>query len=168
MKTRTREHNLKIAAAHRARGVGSSPNKACPRCKESKPRNEFRPRSNGHTGSYCLPCDRAYRAERSRRYWKAHPERRQHVRRVNRRVKLKHYGMTYSELERMTERQGGRCAICNRPPRQRALDVDHCHATGKVRGLLCSSCNRLIGFADEDVGRLVAVIRYLTQAKEAA
>jgi hypothetical protein len=51
----------------------------------------------------------------------------------------------------MLERQAGVCAICGRPPRGgRALDVDHDHVTGRVRGLLCGNCNRAVGFLDEN------------------
>jgi hypothetical protein len=42
----------------------------------------------------------------------------------------------------MFEGQSGVCAICGRPPGAKRLDVDHNHETGKIRGLLCGSCNR--------------------------
>jgi hypothetical protein len=72
--------------------------------------------------------------------------------------------------------QGGVCAICERPPdkakRVKRLVVDHDHACcpggkscGKcVRGLLCEWCNRILGLALDDPGRLAAAIRYLRDA----
>ncbi len=61
------------------------------------------------------------------------------------------YGISPADYEAMLARQGGVCAICGSRARgsDRRLHVDHCHATGKVRGLLCFSCNSGLGhFAD--------------------
>lgn len=52
------------------------------------------------------------------------------------------YGISEATFNRMMKHQGGRCAICRRPPRSRSLHVDHDHSTGAVRGLLCFQCNR--------------------------
>ena len=46
------------------------------------------------------------------------------------------------ERAALIERFGNRCMICGRPPKTRALSVDHDHTTGAVRGLLCHGCNR--------------------------
>jgi len=61
------------------------------------------------------------------------------------------YDIRLVQYEQMVERQTGVCAICGRPPRgRRALDVDHDHVTGRVRGLLCGNCNRAVGLLDEN------------------
>lgn len=58
------------------------------------------------------------------------------------------YGITADEYLAIYEYQGGRCALCRRATgKTRRLAVDHCHATGRVRGLCCKFCNRLLGFA---------------------
>ena len=60
--------------------------------------------------------------------------------------------------------QGGVCAICKQPEksnRYKTLSVDHCHKTEKIRGLLCSHCNRALGLFGEDVEVLGAAIQYL-------
>jgi hypothetical protein len=55
------------------------------------------------------------------------------------------YGLTPEQYDEMLEKQGGGCAICGKPPGDTALHVDHCHETGRVRGLLCFSCNAGLG-----------------------
>lgn len=55
------------------------------------------------------------------------------------------YGLSHETYLLMLQKQNGVCAICGQPPGQRALSVDHNHETGKVRGLLCASCNQGVG-----------------------
>lgn len=57
------------------------------------------------------------------------------------------YGMTVEDYERLFEKQNGCCAICriHRDKLNRALDVDHDHKTGEIRGLLCKKCNVALG-----------------------
>lgn len=59
------------------------------------------------------------------------------------------YGLLPGEYDQLLEAQGGRCAICGGTRRQR-LSVDHCHATGLVRGLLCRMCNGRLLTASKD------------------
>lgn len=58
--------------------------------------------------------------------------------------RAKQLGVTDAEYERLLAAQGGHCAICPNTPKTRRLNVDHDHATGKVRGLLCHRCNRAL------------------------
>lgn len=60
------------------------------------------------------------------------------------------------------ESQNGRCAICERTS-NRCLDVDHDHTTGKIRGLLCSPCNRALGMFQESIPRLFKATQYLKE-----
>jgi hypothetical protein len=74
------------------------------------------------------------------------------------------YGITSAEYEQMFENAGRRCEICGcgRRNTERPLCVDHCHFTGKVRGLLCNKCNLAVGMLDdchETVQRAVAYLR---------
>lgn len=61
----------------------------------------------------------------------------------------KKYNLTVSDYNKMLEEQSGCCALCLRHQsnfkRGYSLAVDHCHITGKVRGLLCYACNKLLG-----------------------
>lgn len=74
----------------------------------------------------------------------------------------KKYGIELEEYEAMLAAQGGVCAICAATPNDRRLAVDHCHVTGKVRGLLCSSCNIGIGYFRDSAEALAAAIKYLS------
>lgn len=79
---------------------------------------------------------------------------------------LKVRGITLGEYEKMNEAQGGVCAICRQPQQHKfrqCLDIDHCHASGKVRGLLCSKCNVGIGLLREDAIILQNAASYLKQ-----
>jgi len=87
-----------------------------------------------------------------------------------RRRRLKRYGLTIEDYDRMIIEQDGKCAMCRQPPRERQtvdgrryaqLDVDHNHSTQKVRGLLCYNCNAVLGQARDSVELLTAAINYL-------
>jgi hypothetical protein len=73
------------------------------------------------------------------------------------------YGITPEDFERLHEAQEGLCAICRGPQADyyRYLDVDHCHASGRVRGLLCRRCNTVLGLVKEDPKLLDALMSYL-------
>lgn len=71
------------------------------------------------------------------------------------------YGLTQDDFDRMFTAQDGTCAIC-RGAFNRTPCIDHCHATGLVRGLLCDGCNRGLGYFKEDGAALARAITYLT------
>jgi hypothetical protein len=79
------------------------------------------------------------------------------------------YGLTLEAYEGILASQGGVCAICQGPSKYRHRNgslsgrfaVDHDHSTGRIRGLLCDQCNRMIGHLDKDQARALAAIRYL-------
>ena len=135
----------------------------CPRCKEVKPLCDFGQNRGAKNGKncYCKPCAAAMSRQRHRDT----PEK---TREEARRYWLKYlYGITPAIYQEMLSSQGDCCAICKSPGRvirrnQRfALHVDHCHKTGKVRGLLCHNCNTILGSAGDDVKILEKAIGYL-------
>lgn len=72
------------------------------------------------------------------------------------------YGITKSQYIAKFTEQGGVCAICHHPPdSDKLLDVDHCHRTNKLRGLLCRKCNQGVGYFNDDIELLERVIEYL-------
>jgi hypothetical protein len=71
---------------------------------------------------------------------------------------LDKYGMTVASYQAMALQQGHRCAICLK---ERKLVVDHCHATGEVRALLCNQCNVGLGAFADDVEAIERAATYL-------
>jgi len=69
------------------------------------------------------------------------------------------YGISTDDLNALLARQRGVCGICKKKGRK--LHVDHCHKTGKVRGLLCGKCNRGLGHYDDEPDRMRAAADYL-------
>lgn len=82
------------------------------------------------------------------------------------------YDISEMQLLSLYETQQNCCKICKRPEttvdgrygKVRTLSVDHCHKTGRVRGLLCEGCNRALGLMKDDVELLGKAIDYLKQA----
>jgi hypothetical protein len=94
--------------------------------------------------------------------------------------KAKKFDLTIEEFRKMFEEQKNLCAICNQPETRiftgrganagrmkvAKLCVDHCHSSGKIRGLLCHDCNTSIGKMKDDVDRLQSAINYLNKHKD--
>lgn len=74
---------------------------------------------------------------------------------------LKRYGITPEVFRELRQGQGNVCAICFRPFGDHPGSVDHDHATGKVRGILCIACNSALGAIHDDPERIANLIKYL-------
>lgn len=153
--------------------------KYCSRCKETKPRSEFhfRVKTKNWLMSKCKVCAN----EINKEYKKRNPERiketkrkeyRKNINRYRENLYKHKYGITLEQYNQMLKDQNNVCAICNKPESTKSknglvkpLAVDHCHATGKVRALLCLYCNQVIGDAKENVEILNSAIKYLERFK---
>jgi len=73
------------------------------------------------------------------------------------------YGITIEEYNSLFEQQNGCCAICeiHQTQLRRKLCVDHNHINGKIRGLLCDTCNRVLGYLDDNKDILYKAFKYL-------
>lgn len=86
---------------------------------------------------------------------------------------IKKYGITIHQYDEILISQDSKCAICKRTQSDNSLHnltgkptflpVDHCHATGKIRGILCSPCNVAIGLLQENVDICKSAVHYLTK-----
>ncbi len=138
--------------------------KTCTKCKEVKPLDEFNKQAASNDGHrwWCRVCDGADARQR-----RLNPE---HQRRKRENSFKFSYGITIDDYEKMFEAQAGLCAICKQPETKThsrskqllPLSVDHCHDSKKVRGLLCSQCNLMLGLANDDIGKLTSAILYLS------
>lgn len=117
----------------------------CIDCNNYKPVSEFHKNKKNHTNSVCINCGK----ERSKTYHKSY-------------YKYEKYGITKKYFDNIQEAQLGKCAICNTSILQEG-HIDHCHTTGKVRGILCGKCNKGLGLFNDNVNYLTNAIKYLTK-----
>ncbi len=71
------------------------------------------------------------------------------------------FGLTLEQYQQLLQEQKGCCKICLRPSIKQALCVDHNHTTNRVRGLLCSSCNKALGLFQDRLDILHSASDYL-------
>lgn len=149
--------------------------KQCRACGETKPHSEFSlsrataPNRNAVYRSNCKACQ----ATAARGWYARNPER---AKANKRRFNLERsYGLTVDQYDEMLQGQGGGCAICGMTNlhvsvtrKQFQLNVDHCHDSGRVRGILCSRCNRALGLFGDDPAVLHQAIAYLLRGRAAS
>jgi Recombination endonuclease VII len=113
----------------------------------------------GRKERYARDADyRARESARRRAYHRTHKQEIS-VRRQGGHLKRR-YGISRADYAALLARQGGVCAICGKPP-EKTLCVDHCHLTGRIRGLLCRKCNFGLGCYAEDQAAMIAALAYL-------
>lgn len=124
--------------------------------------------------SHCIDCrrrqcreygagNREKRNARLRQYRRNNPEA---IKRLDRRRRLRSkYDLTEAEHEQMRSDQNGCCAICG--DERDDLFVDHCHTTGKVRGLLCPKCNTFLGWYERNADQILNFQRYIDTERSA-
>ena len=156
---------LSSDAADPAPGV-----KLCPGCGQSKPLTEFYlARGKGGVGTRpmarCKPCSNARGKARHRERWAADPAYRARMAATTRRCTLRRlYGLTEAEFEARLAAQGGACAVCGGvQPSGRRLVVDFDRRGRRVRDLLCTRCDTLVGVVESEADRLAACAAYVTR-----
>lgn len=142
----------------------SDEGRVCTKCREHQPWGNFSPRARGKNGrsSICRTC----RASQKRDRRAANPEavravERDWERRTGRHTKRR-YGLDREAWDKQVAAQGGRCAVpaCQRLPRRRLVG-DHCHTTGKFRGIICDNCNVAMGLTGDSPDLLRALAEWL-------
>jgi len=137
----------------------------CKRCK-LKQNDEYRKRTNYNKLYHEKNKEKENKRCLSNYYkWKDNPEKKLKWRENQ----LKqNYGIDLEDYNEMLNKQNACCAICNTQPivGRGLLHVDHCHDTGKVRGLLCHYCNMSLGGFRDDIKILRAAIKYLKNSRQ--
>jgi len=137
--------------------------KVCTVCKVPKQITAFGKHKNCKNGisSRCRSCTNRYLRELTA---KRSPD--DLAKALKRRLK-KEYGISFEEYMNIIERQSGVCAICGKTPFQISgkMCLDHCHKTGKIRGVLCTLCNTGIGMFNDSEDNLKEAINYLSRAR---
>lgn len=137
--------------------------KQCRGCKETKPFAEFYSRK-GNTDGHQYQCKKCQSLRLASKY-------KENPRHYRERSYKRLYGLTISEVETKLKEQHSCCAICSKDisldtyDRKKTLVVDHDHYTGKVRGLLCHSCNVGIGNLKDDINIVEKALAYLRSFK---
>jgi recombination endonuclease VII len=129
--------------------------KRCPDCGAWKPTDEF-PRNRRTRDGFaacCKPCHNARGRESKERLYGS--SRHYHL--------TRRYGIGAKDVERLIAEQGGLCAICGSADPEH---VDHDHATGAVRGVLCFNCNGGLGQFRDDPAFLAAAIEHLQRPRD--
>lgn len=161
--------------------------KICSRCRINKSLTEFtrdNSRADGF-GHRCKPCQKEYHAE-----WRANNPKYQEYQdkyyqdnkekinlrnnnyyqenkdwllpKMNANRFFKKYGITQEEAKSLLDSQGGNCAICEtEDPGIKGWCIDHCHDTGKVRGVVCGTCNSGMGLLKDNPKLLERAASYL-------
>ncbi len=127
--------------------------KVCSTCKVEKPNESFYKRKASKDGlrGQCNKCEKRYNNSwYSTGKWKD-----RHYRKL--------YGLETDEVKELFDKQDGLCKLCSKELifNGRLTHVDHDHTTGKVRGILCYSCNTSLGKLGDSIESIEKVLKYL-------
>ena len=135
--------------------------RTCNVCQVTKPFSDYRLSANGNPYyKTCSRCKYDKRNERRRKEYCTVTQKEQDL--------MRKYGITLEQYDAMLDEQENKCAICFvsfKGVRDACSSVvDHDHQTGKVRGILCNSCNRGLGLMDDNIEVLKNAVAYLQES----
>ena len=145
-------HNRRTCARNAVPGQ-----RVCRKCCKRKCLSEFPRQPIGREGrhSRCKACITSHRQTRASKDWHSNWHR------------LRKYGISSDDYEKMLSVQGGVCLVCGGVDgKGKALAVDHSHVSGKIRGLLCGSCNNGLGFFQDSPELCESAAEYLRRAAD--
>ncbi len=147
--------------------------KRCTGCGDLLPVESFYKHKRDGFKSICRDCCR----EQAKKYRQDPIKNREKVKKWKRsnpealakqklRQSLRQYGLSVNDYEYMLVEQDSACAICKEQcSTGKRLAVDHCHSSGRVRGLLCFGCNATLGRVKDSTNTLKSMIEYLEKSK---
>lgn len=127
--------------------------KTCNRCLSEKEDEEFfkDSRNPKKTRSQCKKCCNEGGNSRRHRYSD----------KIRNRTLERKYGITLQDVDNLTKNQNNKCKICQEEITKKNIAVDHCHETGKIRGVLCKLCNTGLGAFADDICLVQRAASYL-------
>lgn len=139
--------------------------KKCTKCFQEKVEALFsiRNKRTNVRRNICKPCSNAARRS-SPNFGLWHKNNKDHLQKYMRNFDLKrHYGLTQDDFNQLLDSQGRMCQICRvtKPGGRGRFHIDHDHKTSKIRGLLCTNCNVMLGNSKDNVSILEQAIKYL-------
>jgi hypothetical protein len=147
--------------------------KKCSKCHALLDLKNFYKRKDGRYRTDCKHCI----GKRNKKYYQENKEKTKQINKKwskankkrirNTKLKAK-FGISLEEKEWLFKNQGECCAICKatKNNKNRDWDVDHCHNTNIVRGILCSNCNRALGLFQDNPQVLLNAYVYLSKLKQ--
>lgn len=145
--------------------------KKCSKCEKHKNLDEFYrdKRSSQGVSAWCVECQKNYfrtdpRRKTTLKKYRATERCKTQQKHAQRKLHLKtKFNMSVNDYENMMLKQNSNCAICgiNQSEISKKLCIDHCHQTGKIRGLLCNNCNSGIGMFNDSITLLASAKEYL-------
>lgn len=141
---RSCSNSIQRGGSGNCRPIGST--KLCSKCNTIKSLSQFHQYKNKRYHSLCNECKRATFREYQREIGR-----------------FKRHGITKEDYEKMERDQDNKCKIC---AQTKALYIDHCHTTNRIRGLLCRDCNTAIGLLKENIDFFRRAIDYIKDSTE--
>ena len=134
--------------------------KVCNKCNMEQPIDNYYKQTGARTKEgYRRPTCKSCVNKQSIAWSKANPDK---VKKHRRKQRLKqNYGISLEQYQEMLIQHNNKCAVCNEEHKRRPLNVDHCHTTGKVRGLLCDKCNMALGLLKDSKDLINNLGKYL-------
>ena len=145
--------------------------KRCPKCGIVKEVTEFHrnKRQAGGFQSYCKKCflanQKKYRqTEKAKKVMRETDRKRRNSPTGKSKILMRKYGISLEQWQGLFDKQEGCCAICgtHQSELKQTLNVDHCHVTEIVRGLLCINCNMAIGLLQDNSNTAKKASEYLS------
>lgn len=133
----------------------------CPKCNVEKPLSTDFPKYKACYGGYDFSQCKTCKAERKKEYWKNYYNEVQAMK-----VALKKYNLTEEEYIKLQSETN--CQLCgeefpDKRGKYNARNIDHCHETGKARGVLCKECNIGLGKLGDNIEGIERALKYLKE-----
>jgi len=137
----------------------------CTSCAEQKDIIQFgKYKTNAGKSHYRRICNSCRRSNSQKRY-KENPAVRKRMKHTAKAWRAKKtYGISLERYEELVNHKDSVCKICNKNQSNSTLNLDHCHITGRIRGVLCWDCNTALGKFKDDINLLTQAIKYLQES----